>query len=175
MSKADRDPLIHGLAEGREHAFVELYDRFGRSLFQVAFALLQSREDAEDAVQDVFVRLAQTRQRLLGVENLRAYLFASLRHAAFKLATARKRNHLAMSRDQNQKLADKPATAEFGCSERLEKALAGLPREQRELLALKLDAGLTFAEIASLLGISANTAASRYRYGLEKLRATFEK
>lgn len=172
MSKADRDPLIHGLAEGREHAFVELYDRFGRSLFQVAIALLQSREDAE---QDVFVRLAQTRQRLLGVENLRAYLFASLRHAAFKLVAARKRNQLAMSRDQNQKLANKPATAEFSCSERLEKALAGLPREQRELLALKLDAGLTFAEIASLLGISANTAASRYRYGLEKLRATFEK
>ena len=46
--------------------------------------------------------------------------------------------------------------------------------EQRELIALKIDGELTFAEIAACLGISPNTAASRYRYALEKLRARFE-
>ena len=54
---------------------------------------------------------------------------------------------------------------------RLERALGTLPTEQRELIALKLDADLTFMEIGDLLGISSNTAASRYRYALEKLRA----
>ena len=39
------------------------------------------------------------------------------------------------------------------------------------MIALKIDGGLTFAEVAALLGVSANTAASRYRYALEKLRA----
>jgi RNA polymerase sigma-70 factor (ECF subfamily) len=53
---------------------------------------------------------------------------------------------------------------------RIERALAALPLEQREVIALKVDAGLTFAEIAEVTGVSPNTAASRYRYALEKLR-----
>jgi RNA polymerase sigma-70 factor (ECF subfamily) len=53
----------------------------------------------------------------------------------------------------------------------LDRALASLPSEQRDVLALKLDAGLTFEEIAAALAMSPNTAASRYRYALEKLRA----
>ena len=43
--------------------------------------------------------------------------------------------------------------------------------DQREVIALKVDGGLTFAEVAACLGVSPNTAASRYRYALEKLRA----
>jgi len=53
---------------------------------------------------------------------------------------------------------------------RLERALAALPREQREVVALKIDGGLTFAQVAEVLGISPNTAASRYRYALGRLR-----
>jgi RNA polymerase sigma-70 factor (ECF subfamily) len=55
---------------------------------------------------------------------------------------------------------------------RLERAVQALPPEQQELIALKIDGALTFAEIAAVLGISPNTAASRYRYALEKLRAS---
>ena len=55
-------------------------------------------------------------------------------------------------------------------SRRLDVALRRLPREQREVIALHVDAGLTFAEIATVLDLSANTAASRYRYAMEKLR-----
>jgi RNA polymerase sigma-70 factor (ECF subfamily) len=55
--------------------------------------------------------------------------------------------------------------------EALTRALTTLPAAQREVIALKIDGGLTFAEIAAVIGTSANTAASRYRYALEKLRA----
>jgi RNA polymerase sigma-70 factor (ECF subfamily) len=57
---------------------------------------------------------------------------------------------------------------------RLEQALQMLPPTQRELIALKIEGGLTFAEIGSILGISPNTAASRYRYALAKLRTALE-
>jgi RNA polymerase sigma-70 factor (ECF subfamily) len=53
----------------------------------------------------------------------------------------------------------------------LARAVAALPEPQREVLALKFDGGLTFAEIAAIVGASPNTVASRYRYALEKLRA----
>ena len=54
-------------------------------------------------------------------------------------------------------------------------ALASLPAEQREIVILKLYHGMTFEEIGALVEISPNTAASRYRYGLEKLRKGFSK
>jgi RNA polymerase sigma-70 factor (ECF subfamily) len=50
-------------------------------------------------------------------------------------------------------------------------AVATLPVAQREVLSLKIDGGLTFAEIAAVIGTSINTAASRYRYAIETIRA----
>lgn len=132
--------------------------------------MLGSRPDAEDAVQDLFVNLVRARHKLSGVENLRAYLFASLRHAALKLADRRKLNRPATDADWNRIAAPESEAAPVDRSAQLEQALRRLPREQRELVALKVDGELTFAQIASLLGISPNTAAGRYRYALEKLR-----
>jgi RNA polymerase sigma-70 factor (ECF subfamily) len=145
--------------------------------------MLGSRPDAEDAVQDVFVSLVRARQRLADVDNLRAYLFASLRHAALKLSAAREGSSSSPlirgeakwdCLDLDSIPAPESGSIEMDRSVRLEQALRRLPPEQRELIALKVDGGLTFLEIASLLGISANTAAGRYRYALEKLRAALQ-
>jgi RNA polymerase sigma-70 factor (ECF subfamily) len=59
---------------------------------------------------------------------------------------------------------------QYDLAEYLQAALARLPRAQREIVVLKACREKTFSEIARLLGISPNTAASRYRYGMEKLR-----
>jgi RNA polymerase sigma-70 factor (ECF subfamily) len=170
MSRADSDPLIQGLAAGLADAFAVLYDRFGKALLQVALAILSSRHDAEDAVQDVFVNLVRARESLSGVENLRAYVFTSLRNSALKIVANRKAASAVMAADLNRISSNVTDTVDIDRSVRLEQALRALPLEQREVIALKVDAGLTFAEIASALGLSANTAASRYRYALEKLR-----
>jgi RNA polymerase sigma-70 factor (ECF subfamily) len=52
--------------------------------------------------------------------------------------------------------------------------MQSLPAEQREVISLKIDGDLTFAQIAAVFDISPNTAASRYRYALEKLRRMLE-
>ena len=159
-------PLLTGLAEGRDEAFAALYDRFGRSLFRVARALLRSRQDAEDAVQDVFLGLVRSRAALGRVENLRAYLFGALRHAATRLA-ARPR---AVGPPPADETRGEGSAAEAELSDQLELALASLPREQREVVTLKIDGELTFQEIAAVVGVRPATAASRYRYALDKLR-----
>src|SRR5262249_5734642 len=86
MQDPVRDPLLAGLAEGRDEAFAALHDRYARSLFRVAWTLLCSRPDAEDAVQEVFLGLVRSRAVLGSIENLRAYLFSALRHAAARLS-----------------------------------------------------------------------------------------
>ncbi|MFO0841920.1 MAG: sigma-70 family RNA polymerase sigma factor [Gemmataceae bacterium] len=173
MAEPADDPLGKELAEGQEAAFAALYDRFGASLFRTAAALLNSREDAEDAVQEVFVGLVRARHTLARVQNLRAYLFAALRHAVGRRLADRGRAR-AVPIDQAEDLSTSEPPQEGDRAARMEQAVRELPAEQRELVALKVDGGLTFAEIAGLLGISPNTAASRYRYALEKLRAALE-
>ena len=174
MGKAAGDPLVKGLVAGREEAFAALYDRLGPALFRVAFTLLGSRPDAEDAVQEVFVGLVRTRRSLAGVTNLRAYLFSALRHAAGRLASRRPRERSLPLEALLGEASSQPQGSTAEISDKLERARQALPAEQRELLALKVEGGLTFAEIAAVLGINANTAASRYRYALEKLRTALQ-
>src|SRR4051794_801436 len=165
--------LIQGLARGEEQAFAALYDRLGPALFRVARALLGGRQDAEDVVQEVFVGLLRSRRSLAGVQNLRAYAFAALRSAAGRIAAARKKERRTaadlcdLPQSQERSLnAERPAP--------LERALRSLPAEQLDLIALKTEGELPSAEAPACLGISPNTAASRYRYALEKLRAALE-
>lgn len=162
--------LRAGLAAGRDDAFAALYDRYGRSLYRFAWTMLRSRHDAEDAAQEVFLGIAQLREKLAGIHNLRAYLFSTLRHAIARQLSKRMPEPLPAS--------EVPQIAAAGIGVELaaavELALAALPAEQREVVSLKVDGELTFAEIAAVLEISPNTAASRYRYALEKLRAVID-
>jgi RNA polymerase sigma-70 factor (ECF subfamily) len=166
MHEQVSDPLLAGLAQGRDDAFAALYERHGRSLFRVAWTLLRSRQDAEDAVQDVLLGLFRSRATLGRIENLRAYLFGALRHAVARLA-ARKEVRAPRLTPREQSAVD-PEMSDW-----LDRALAALPPEQREVLTLKIDGELTFDEVAAVLGISPKTAASRYRYAVEKLRSHF--
>jgi RNA polymerase sigma-70 factor, ECF subfamily len=161
------------LAAGDPAAYAALYARLARRLLRVAAAMLGDGPDAEDAVHDVFVALARGRELLRHVEDLDAYVFASLRHAIAARTDRRRleRRHWERLAPIAAPASQKPESADPG---ELSAALAALPAEQREIVVMKIDGGLTFAQIAQMLAISPNTAASRYRYALEKLRRFLE-
>ena len=167
------NPLSESLAAGDREAFAALYDRLAHRLFAAARTMLASTTEAEDVVHDLFVELARMRHRLRGIDDLEGYLFTMLRHAAGR----RLRRRSLGSRTLDRLGRERADAGGFAVQppdlpdEALATAVASLPPSQREVLALKIDGGLTFAEVAAVIGISANTAASRYRYALEKLRA----
>jgi RNA polymerase sigma-70 factor (ECF subfamily) len=169
MPRGSDDPLVTGIAAGREEALAAVYDRFAPRLLAAAWGMLGSREEAEDAVQEVFLNLVRSRATLKHVGSLQGYLFTALRHAATRRWSRRARERAPADLGAAERAAA-PDAAPAEPSGRLERALQTLPPEQREVVALKIDGGLTFAEIAAVLGTSINTAASRYRYALEKLR-----
>jgi RNA polymerase sigma-70 factor, ECF subfamily len=173
MTNSGDNPLLAGLTAGDERAFADLYDQYGTRLYRTAYSLLGRREDAEDAVQEILISLVRSRKTLAGVNDLTAYLFSALRHAAARCAERRKREPTTSNNveDISAITAHEPTGQDIADkSEKLEKALRKLPEEQREVVLLKIDGQLTFAQIAAVLKISINTAASRYRYALEKLR-----
>jgi RNA polymerase sigma-70 factor, ECF subfamily len=167
------DPLLLGLAAGDGRAFAILYDRYGVRLYRAALRMLGSREDAEDAVQDVFLSVVRSHRSLDDVRDLTAYLFTSLRRAAGRCAQRRVRaTHVSSA-------VAEEAIAPVDCSSlddpnwhRLQRAIGSLPEEQREVLTLKIDGELTFSQIAQVVGVSISTAASRYHYALKKLRTS---
>lgn len=157
------------LSRGEEEAFAFLYDREGSAMYRVALTICGSPAVAEDAVQDVFLALVRARERLASVTNLRGYVFAALRRAAaYRAESAARHTGADVEPDSLPRAAEDH-------DDRLGDALHGLPREQREVIALKVDGGLTFADIGETLSISPNTAASRYRYAIEKLREALER
>lgn len=163
--------LAESLAAGDPEAFAALYDRLALRLLGAARTMTGSTAEAEDVVQDLFVELARGRARLAAVADLEAYVFTMLRNAVRRRgrrAALDRRAVLAIAEGRRvngafAEMAELPDDA-------LAAAVAALPDKQREVVALKIDAGLTFAEIAAVTGTSLNTAASRYRYALEKLR-----
>jgi RNA polymerase sigma-70 factor (ECF subfamily) len=165
---------MQGHTQRRPDAFAALYDRYAPALFRVAWTLLRSRVDAEDAVQEVFLGLVRSSEVLARVENWRAYLFSALRHSCARLATRKLVGAPLPLDDVPARPADEEGAVDPHLYRRMEDALAALPAEQREVLTLKIDGGLTFAEVAAILAIRPNTAASRYRYALEKMRTLLD-
>ena len=164
--------LAQSLAAGDPEAFAVLYDRLAGRLLGAARTMTGGLSDAEDVVQELFVELARSRARLAGVNDLEAYVFTMLRNAVRRRGRREsigRRAILAVAEARRASGALDASMAELPDDD-LVTAVAALPEHQREVIALKIDGGLTFAEIAAITGTSLNTAASRYRYALDKLR-----
>lgn len=160
-------PWLARLAKGDPSALDELYDHFGPQCYRYALGMLGRAEAAEDALQELFLELARARGRLGPVRSGRAYLFAMLRHAVWRrLRRSRERSGEPAAVFERPLPSGIPESAALD----VESALAGLPAEQREVVVLKIYQDMTFAEIADATRVSQNTAASRYRYAIERLR-----
>lgn len=151
-------------------------ERHGPSLVLFARQYAPAQTDAEDIVHEGFVRFWQSRER---AEKPDAYLFACVKRAALNFLRSSKRRKIHERRAEelfersHGAAADERGSA--GSQDALHAALARLPVEQREILVLKICSDLTFPQIAEVLEISPNTAASRHRYALEALRRTLVK
>lgn len=153
----------------RPRDLAEVYDAYSRALYRYLLAMLRVEHDAEDAMQELFCSLA--RVDLRRVEDLRAYLFQAARRQALMVLRARRRHDREAAAAQVSWLdpdACRPDDRALALD--IDRALVSLPTEQREVIALHLCDGFSFREIAQLCGIPQNTAASRYRLALARLR-----
>ena len=146
--------------------------RHGPALVLFARQWAASTADAEDAVQDGFVRFWRSRHRS---RDPVPYLYACVRSAAidaFRTNARRKKvDAVRASPEPSSAFAPAEGPQQAELAHVIDAALAQLSDEQREVLIMKIWGNLTFAQIAQGLEISPNTAASRYRYAIERLEA----
>ena len=156
----------------KRHTLERLYDEEAEGVYRYALALTGREEVAKDVLQDVFIKVANGGVSLDGVENVRAYLFRVARNL---FLDRRRREESGRERDDRWSResgleATGPNPDQQALVSWLEDGLAELPEEQRSVVVLHLWDEMTFAEIGTICGVSANTAASRYRYGIDKMR-----
>ena len=165
------DNILRAALGRNDPAAVELmWDRYAKDLLAFLQAVLCSRHDAEDVLQTVFVRIVHKRHRLAKARCLDAYVFRSARNEAYRLVSRRKRDQKARETSESWLIVSESNREPSDLAEQMQAALAQLPQPQREVIVLKIFRQKTFLEISRLLGLSQNTVASRYRYGIEKLQ-----
>lgn len=150
-----------------------LYDAHAPALYAFLINLTRDEAAARDLLQEVFCKLARQPDLVAAARDEHAFLLRLAHNAAidsFRRQSTRVRNYEALGSEQGDLFApaSDPDEAEF--RRQLTVAFGELPVDQRAVVHLKLWEGLTFDALAELLGIPLNTAASRYRYGLDKLR-----
>ena len=159
---------------GKPDAIAAIYDAYARRLYGYLRSLGASGALAEDVLQEVFLRLVRKRPAPSSRKSLKAYLFKAVRLEYF--GWRRK-----LFRRKERRIEDLPCAfeaADEGLSveeaKSIEEALLKLPGSQREAVVMKIYGNLTFEEIGEVMETSVNTAASRYRYAIEKLRKVLE-
>jgi len=165
--------LLDAIARGNRATFERVYRAHKDDLLTVSAMLLRERPLAEDVLHDVFVNLAHRAAEIRLTGTLRNYLITSCLNRARDILANRNRETVGMSAIDD--VARSVSGHETGSDvdeelAQLTAALHLLPIAQREVVTLHIHGRLKFREIAEALDISTNTAQSRYRYALEKLR-----
>jgi len=153
-----------------------IYDEHAACAFALFRRFAQGESDARDLLQDWLIKISQSIDSLSDIKNERSFLLRIAYRQAVdwsrKSDTRKKYDHLAGLENAvhvSEFVPEIDPDREM-LRRSLEKSLATLPHDQQLAVQLKLWDELTFSEIGVLLGISANTVASRYRYGIEKLQ-----
>jgi RNA polymerase sigma-70 factor (ECF subfamily) len=146
----------------------ECFSQLAPGLVLFARQWVQSRADAEDIVQEAFVRFWR---RQHSIQN-RGLLFATVRSISLDLLRrdARRARREATAVQESAQSIEPHFAGDDESQRALADAVDRLPNEQREVVVMKIWNELTFQEIGTVLGISQNTAASRYRYALTSLK-----
>jgi len=167
--------LVWKCKRGSRDALRRIYEKYHVDLLKLAVVLTGDANTAQDIVHDVFVRFAQSIRRLGLTGSLKGYLVVSTANRV----RDQRRDTLRRS-EQGLEQADAlpsgaPQPEQWAVlSEQLEhlrQAMAQLPYEQREAVALHAQTGMTFRSIARRQNTSVSTVQGRYRYGIEKLRS----
>lgn len=148
----------------------DIVSREQDNMFRFAYMRVGVREDAEDLVQDVFLKLFRSEENLMSVRNLKQYLFRSLHNQC--LDYYRKKSLQVVGLENADQVPDvlsedTDIQAEYL---RIKALLDGLPMEQQEVVRLKCSDKCRFSDIATILNIPVPTAKSRYRYAIQHIK-----
>jgi RNA polymerase sigma-70 factor (family 1) len=171
--------FLAALAAGSEAAFEALFTRHHAGLLRYASTLLRYPTDAaEDVVAEIFGTIWSQRAQLAVAGSLAAYLYTAVKHRAFDRLREQRRtpldaaDELPLAQPEAAHLQPDQLLAFQELSEQVGHLIGQLPERTRQVFQLHRDGGLTYEEIAGLLGISVNSIKTHMFRALRFLKST---
>ena len=173
------DELLKKKKKGNERAFTAIYERYHKLLYVLAYKYLKDNDTAKDAVQQIFLKLWESRSLFSIHINLRNYLYTMLKN---HLLNEIRNNYTAL--EKNYELAQETIEyeneilsklEEKEMTEQLYRAIDGLPEQKKAVCLYKLKDSLSNQEIAEKMQISIPTVKTHYSQAIKLLREHFDK
>ncbi|MGV8095079.1 MAG: RNA polymerase sigma factor [Mangrovibacterium sp.] len=177
-NKINQELMIR-LKNGDMVAFDLLYEQYSHKLFSFVLKILKNETDAEEIVQEVFVRLWESRFHIDDSKLLNSFIFTIAYNHSIDLIRKRINNkkYLEHLKYSSAVHAVPSQVDEFEFEElndQVKKLIADLPERQRQIYLLHREEGLTYSEIANRLGISKNTVENHMTRALKYLRTNLD-
>ena len=166
--------LIH-LKNGDMLAFDQIYELYSHKLFSFVFRILKDEAAADDVVQEVFIKIWESREKLGDYKLLNSYIFTIAYNNSIDLIRKKINNnkyleHLRISASINFTPSIVSQIEYNELNKEVEKLVENLPERQKQVYLLHREEGLTYPEIAERLGISKNTVENHMVKALKYLR-----
>lgn len=176
--------LIERAKKGDFNSYRQLVERYESRLYSVCYGILRNREDALDALQEVLLKVYYSLKKFKGESGLYVWMYRIAVNKSLDFHRARKRvrnvvNKVKDVSSDNTQFYEEDTPADYSLHIELKhminKAIQELPEQQKSVIILREIEGLSYQEIAKVIGCSQGTVMSRLFYGRKKLAATLKK
>lgn len=177
MQNQTEQRLITLLREGSQFAFEKLFEQYSQKLYRFSFSYLKSETEAEEIVQNVFLKLWETRNNLKTETSFQSYLFTIAFNEIRKYFNRKARDEkfrfgiLEMLSDENSSIETKAGYEQL--VQKLESLINQMPERRREIFIKRKKEGKSISDIASELGISPKTAENQITEAMNYLKKEF--
>ena len=162
------DRCIARMSSGDTEALAQVYERTHAALYGFSLFLLKNAQDAEDAVQETFVKAYQSASQYRSEGKPMAWLMTIARNESFKLLRERRRTVAMTPEDWQEQFSDRPDFSQEDLLT-LRALLETLSDEERQIVSLHALGGLKHREIADMLELALPTVLSKYHRAMKKL------
>lgn len=165
--------LIRSVVQGSVNAFDVLYKDFSDFIYNVAFSILCNSEDANDIVQEVFIKLFNINEQNIPISNSVSWLYIMTKNEALQFI--RKQKKCYNIDDFSDKLMEESFEGTVLSELNLYDCLKYLDARKREIVILKVVSGFNHKQIAEILNIPQGTVRWIYSQALKQLKNKFNK
>ena len=167
------EPSLERIKQGDTSAFESFFRKHYNEVFQNAFFLVGQKEVAEELTQDVFVKMWQKRTTINIRESARAYLKTAIKNTAInylKSRLAQAERHLSLDYLAEEPFTPMEYSSDEALNQKIQQAIQQLPERCRIVFTLSRQAGMTYEEVASELGITKESVKTQIKIAFKKLR-----
>lgn len=172
FSKSD-GALVDGIKGGDQFAIKELFRRYYGGLCRFTYRFVRSKDDVEDIVESAFEKLWLNRERLDSSKSIRAFLFKSVKNRAYDYLREKANDLVSLEAGQIETRSGSDPVKDLvdqDLAKAISEAVEALPKKCKIVFTLSRQEGLTYAEIAEVLGISERTVENQVSRAFRHLR-----